>query len=132
MIIEDILNGVVVYEEMIKKNVIRELPFMATENIIMDAVKKGMDRQEVHEIIRELSMEEVKSIKIHGNDNHLIDRIVSDGRLKLTKEELDNILIPSKYIGFSVEQTKEYLEKVRKILDKNKEYLDIEDEEVTL
>ena len=132
VIIEDILNGVVVYEEMIKKNVIRELPFMATENIIMDAVKKGMDRQEVHEIIRELSMEEVKSIKIHGNDNHLIDRIVSDGRLKLTKEELDNILIPSKYIGFSVEQTKEYLEKVRKILDKNKEYLDIEDEEVTL
>lgn len=132
IIIEDILTGIVVYEKMIEKNVKRELPFMATENIMMNAVKKGMDRQDVHEIIRELSMEEVKSIKLYGNENNLIDRILKDGRLNLTCEELEDILDPLKYIGFSVKQTEEYIEKVRNIIEKNKEYLNIQKEEVTV
>ena len=125
IILENILDGVVVYKKMIEKNIRKELGFMATENIMMDAVKKGMDRQEVHEIIRTLSMEEVKSIKIEGKENHLIDRIVKDGRLGLTMEDMEKILDPKQYIGFSVEQTKEYLSKVRKILDDNNKFLRI-------
>ncbi len=132
IIIEDILDGVVVYEKMIEKNVKKELPFMATENIMMKAVKKGMDRQDVHEIIRELSMEEVKSIKLYGNENNLIDRILKDGRLGITCDEMNDILNPSKYIGFSIEQTEEYLKKVRCVIEKNRKYLNIPKEEVTV
>lgn len=91
-----------------------------------------MDRQEVHEIIRTLSMEEVKSIKIEGKENHLIDRIVKDGRLGLTMKDMEKILDPKQYIGFSVEQTKEYLSKVRKILDDNNKFLRIKKEDLTL
>ena len=132
IILENILDGVVVYKKMIEKNIRKELGFMATENIMMDAVKKGMDRQEVHEIIRTLSMEEVKSIKIEGKENHLIDRIVKDGRLGLTMKDMEKILDPKQYIGFSVEQTKEYLSKVRKILDDNNKFLRIKKEDLTL
>lgn len=132
IILENILDGVVVYKKMIEKNIRKELGFMATENIMMDAVKKGMDRQEVHEIIRTLSMEEVKSIKIEGKENHLIDRIVKDGRLGLTMKDMEKILEPKQYIGFSVEQTKEYLLKVRKILDDNNKFLRIKKEDLTL
>lgn len=132
IIMKDILDGIVVYDKMIERNVRKELPFMATENIMMNASKKGMDRQVVHEIIRELSMEEVKSIKIDGNENNLIDRIIKDGRLNLSKEELDGILNPNKYIGFSKEQTEEYVKKIKKILEENIKYLNIEKEDVVL
>lgn len=132
IIIEDILDGIVVYEKMIERNVKKELPFMATENIMMRAVKKGMDRQDAHEIIRELSMQEVKSIKMQGNENMLIDRILKDGRLGLTKEDIKDILEPQKYIGFSIEQTKEYVQKVQEILKENEKYMNIPKEEVSL
>ena len=99
---------------------------------MMKAVRKGMDRQDVHEIIRELSMEEVKSIKLYGNENHLIDRILKDGRLGITCDEMNDILNPSKYIGFSIEQTEEYLKKVIFVIEKNRKYLNIPKEEVTV
>ena len=102
----------------------KELPFMATENIIMESVKKGMDRQDVHEIIRELSMEETKSIKLEGKPNNLIDRIIKDGRLSLKQEDLKNILIPSEYIGFASQQTMDFIENdINPILEKYKDLI---------
>lgn len=123
IILYNILNDVVVYKKMIESNLKRELPFMITENIIMRAVKNNMDRQEVHEIIRQISMEEIKSIKLEGNENKLIDRIISDKRLNLTKEEISDIIDPKKYIGFSVEQVEDYIKDVDLIIEKNKEYI---------
>lgn len=119
MVIDNILSDTVVYEKMIEKNLKNELPFMATENIIMRAVKNGMDRQEVHEIIRQISMEEVKSIKLEGNKNCLIDRILESKKLKLSKEDLDDILNPNKYIGFSVEQVLDYTNYVDSVIKEN-------------
>ena len=120
----NVLDGVVVYPKVIEANIMKDLPFMLTENIIMESVKKGMDRQDVHEIIRELSMEEVKSIKFEGNPNNLIDRIIKDGRLGLKQEDLKNILNPFEYIGFAREQTEYFIENdVNKILEKYKDII---------
>ncbi|WP_067143296.1 adenylosuccinate lyase [Oceanivirga salmonicida] len=129
----NIISDAVVYEKMIEANLKKELPFMATENIIMRAVKNGMDRQVVHEIIRQLSMEETKSIKLDGNPNKLIDRILKDGRLKIDEKELTDILDANKYIGFAVEQVEDYIKVVDIVLEKNKEFmLDIKNEEVLI
>lgn len=118
----NIMDGVVVYPKVIEANIQKELPFMATENIIMESVKKGMDRQEVHEIIRQLSMEETKEIKLNGKPNKLIDRIIEDGRLPLKKEDLDGILVSSKYTGFASEQTESFIkEEIDPILNKYKD-----------
>ena len=120
----NILDGVVVYPKVIESNIMKELPFMATENIIMESVKKGMDRQDVHEIIRELSMEETKSIKLEGKPNNLIDRIIKDGRLSLKQEDLKNILIPSEYTGFASQQTMDFIENdINPILEKYKDLI---------
>ena len=105
----NIMDGTVVYPKVIEANIQKELPFMATENIIMESVKKGMDRQEVHEIIRELSMEETKEIKINGKPNNLIERIIKDGRLGLKSEDMDGILVSAKYTGFAEEQTVNFI-----------------------
>lgn len=118
----NIMDGVVVYPKVIDANIQKELPFMATENIIMESVKKGMDRQDVHEIIRQLSMEETKEIKLNGKPNKLIDRIVSDGRLPLEKGDLDGILESSQYTGFASEQTENFIkEEIDPILEKYKD-----------
>ena len=104
---------------------------MATENIIMESVKKGMDRQEVHEIIRELSMLETKEIKLNGKPNNLIDRIIKDGRLGLKAEDLDGILVSANYTGFAGQQTVEFInEEINPILDKYKGEISEEKEEL--
>ncbi len=117
----NILDGLVVYPKVIEANIMKELPFMATENIIMEAVKNGQDRQEVHEIIRELSMETTKRVKLEGLSNDLIERIKKDGRIKINSEKLEDILIPEKFIGFAAEQTEMFTkEEVDPILEKYK------------
>ena len=111
----------VVYPKVIEANIQKELPFMATENIIMESVKKGMDRQEVHEIIRELSMEETKEIKYNGKPNNLIDRIIKDGRLGLEIKDIEGILVSSDYTGFAEEQTENFIkDEIAPILSKYK------------
>ena len=113
----NILDGIVVYPKVIEANIMKELPFMASENIIMEAVKNGQDRQEVHEIIRELSMETTKRVKLEGLSNDLIERIKKDGRIKVNSEKLDSILEPGKFTGFAAEQTEAFInEEVEPIL----------------
>ena len=121
----NIMDGVVVYPKVIEANIQKELPFMATENIIMESVKKGMDRQEVHEIIRELSMEETKEIKINGKPNNLIDRIIKDGRLGLKSEDMEGILVSKNYTGFAEQQTEDFINKeINPVLEKYKDEID--------
>ena len=123
----NIMDRVVVYPKVIEANIQKELPFMATENIIMESVKKGMDRQEVHEIIRELSMEETKEIKINGKPNNLIDRIIKDGRLGLKSEDMEGILISKNYTGFAEQQTEDFInEEINPVLEKYKDEIDEE------
>ena len=125
------MDGVVVYPKVIEANIQKELPFMATENIIMESVKKGMDRQEVHEIIRELSMEETKEIKINGKPNNLIDRIIKDGRLALKAEDMEGILISVNYTGFASEQVVDFIsQEIDPILEKYKNEIIDEREEL--
>ena len=127
----NIMDGVVVYPKVIEANIQKELPFMATENIIMESVKKGMDRQEVHEIIRELSMEETKEIKINGKPNNLIDRIIKDGRLGLKAEDMKGILVSANYTGFASEQVLDFIsQEIEPILEKYKNEIIEEREEL--
>lgn len=124
----NIFSDVVIYEKIIEKNVLKELPFMATENIIMKAVENGLDRQEVHEIIRKLSMQATKRVKLEGLDNNLIELIKENEILSKYVLNLEEILNPIDYIGFSDKQTEEFLNfDVKKILEKyNKEILENE------
>lgn len=118
----NITSGLVVYEKMIRKHIDEELPFMATENILMEAVKKGGDRQELHERIRIHSMESAKMVKQFGEKNDLIDRICQDPCFDLSKDEVVGILKPENYIGRAEEQVVEFIEDiVVPILDKNKD-----------
>ncbi|WDV47840.1 adenylosuccinate lyase [Clostridiaceae bacterium M8S5] len=120
----NVFDGLVVYENMIKKHIALELPFMATENILMQAVKKGGDRQELHEIIRELSMEVSKRVKIEGKDNNLIERLAEHPKFGLSKEELVKIMDYTKYTGRSAKQVEEFISKdIKPILDKHKDEL---------
>ena len=101
-----------------------ELPFMATENIMMDAVKAGGDRQELHEKIRTLSMEAGKNVKEKGLDNNLLELIAADPAFGLSLEELKQTMDPSKYVGRAPQQVDEFLnEVIRPILDENKSVL---------
>jgi len=109
-IYQNIADGIVVYPKIIEKHVMEELPFMATENILMEAVKRGGDRQELHERIRQHSMAAAKRIKVDGLPNDLIDRIANDPAFGMTKEEIISVLDPVNYIGRSREQVEEFLE----------------------
>ena len=101
-----------------------ELPFMATENIMMDAVKAGGDRQELHERIRELSMEAGRNVKEEGKDNNLLELIAADPAFNLTLNELKQSMHPSRYIGRSKEQVERFLQTVvNPVLEANKELL---------
>jgi adenylosuccinate lyase len=100
----------VVYEKMIERHIMAELPFMMTENIIMEAVKKGGDRQALHEAIRVHSMEAGAKVKVEGLENDLIDRIVNDPIFKLTKEDLSDLMTPAAYIGRCPEQVDYFIE----------------------
>ena len=120
----NVSDGLVVYPKVIEANLLKELPFMATENIMMDAVKAGGDRQELHEKIRELSMIAGKRVKQEGLDNNLLELIAAEPMFGVTLEELQSKLDPMKYVGRSKEQVDEYLANVIKpILDSNKEEL---------
>lgn len=121
---KNILEGLVVYPKMIEKRIMSELPFMATEYIIMEGVKKGGDRQELHELIRVHSMEAGKQVKVEGLENDLIERILNDSSFDIDREKLMEILDPKNFIGFAPEQVVDFLEsEVNPILEKNKELL---------
>ena len=123
----NVLNGLVVYENRIRKRIMEELPFMATEYIIMEEVKKGGDRQEIHEIIRAHSMEAAKQVKQKGLENDLIKRLAEDKRLSMNQDQLSKILDPANFVGFAKEQTEDFLnEKVNPILDQYKDIIGIE------
>lgn len=121
----NVADGLVVYPKVIEQRLRKELPFMATENIMMDAVKKrGADRQQLHERIRIHSMAASKVIKEEGGENDLLERIANDEEFGVTLEELENILQPDKYTGRAKEQTEDFLNNfVNPVLEK---YKDIE------
>lgn len=122
----NVVDGLVVYPKVIYQQFMREIPFMATENIMMDAVKKGGDRQELHEKIRVYSMEAGKTVKLEGKDNNLVDLIANDPAFGLTKEDITSILKPENFIGRSPEQVSDFLsEHVNPIIEKNKDLLGI-------
>ena len=108
----NVVDGLVVYPKVIEKHMMAELPFMATENIMMDAVKAGGDRQELHERIRELSMEAGKNVKENGMDNNLLELIAADPAFNLSLEELKKNMDPKKYVGCAPAQVEIYLEEV--------------------
>ena len=120
----NVLDGLVVYPKVIAKHIQEELPFMATEYIIMEGVKKGGDRQELHELIREHSMEAGKQVKVEGKPNDLVERILADPRFNIDKEKLQQVLDPANFIGFAPIQTEEFLrDQVQPILEKYKDLL---------
>ena len=120
----NVVDGLVVYPKVIEKRLMSELPFMATENIMMDAVKAGVDRQEMHEKIRTLSMEAGKNVKEKGLDNNLLELIANDPSFNMSLEDLQKTMDPSKYVGRSPEQVEEFLrDEIQPILDANKEIL---------
>ncbi len=125
----NVVDGLVVYPKVIEKRLMSELPFMATENIMMDAVKMGGNRQELHERIRELSMEAGRNVKEEGRDNNLLELIAADPAFNMTLEDLQKTMEPSRYIGRSKEQVEAFLTKVIKpILEKNQELLGVKAE----
>ena len=125
----NVADGLVVYEKVIEKHIMAELPFMATENIMMDAVKRGGDRQELHEKIRTLSMEAGRNVKERGLDNNLLELIAAEPSFGITLEELKKQMNPSKYTGRSKEQVEDFLKEViRPILEENKAELGLEAE----
>ena len=117
----NVTEGLVVYPKVIRKHLMEELPFMATENIMMDAVKAGGDRQELHEKIRTLSMEAGKRVKADGEANDLLDRIAQDPAFGMSREDLEACMDPEKYTGRAREQVEEYLAEVVKPLLKENE-----------
>ena len=125
----NVVDGLVVYPKVIEKHMMAELPFMATENIMMDAVKAGGDRQELHERIRELSMEAGKTVKVKGKDNNLLELIAADPAFNLSLEDLQRSMDPKKYIGRAKEQTERFVNTVvQPILDSHKELLGVKAE----
>ena len=120
----NVVEGLVVYPKVIEKRLMSELPFMATENIMMDAVKAGGDRQELHERIRELSMEAGRNVKVEGKDNNLLELIAADPSFNLSLEELKKTMDPMRYVGRAPEQVEEFLnEVIRPILEENRDCL---------
>lgn len=120
----NVTNGMVVYPKIVRRRVMAELPFMATENIMMDAVKKGGDRQALHEKIRQYSMDAAKRVKQEGLDNDLCEKIAADPDFMISKEEMDAIMNPENFTGRSAQQTEEFInECIRPILEANKDLL---------
>lgn len=125
----NVVDGLVVYEKVITKRLMSELPFMATENIMMDAVKAGGDRQELHEKIRTLSMEAGKNVKQEGLENNLLELIAADEEFPMSLEELQASMEPSRYVGRSASQVEEFIKEiVQPVLDDNKDLLGLEAE----
>lgn len=126
LLINVILGGSV-YPVMAKRHLDEELPFIATENILMDCARRGADRQDMHEAIREYSVAVAKRMKLEGKDNDLLDRLLADKRFMLTKEDLDRILNVRSFIGLAPEQTESFIEnEVKPVLEKNKDLLGVD------
>ena len=120
----NVVDGLVVYPKVIEKHLMAELPFMATENIMMDAVKAGGDRQELHEKIRTLSMEAGRQVKVEGKDNNLLELIAADPAFNLSLEQLKAAMDPSRYVGRAPRQVEEFLqETVHPLLQENEAVL---------
>ena len=125
----NVTDGLKVYPKVIDRHLRAELPFMATENIMMDAVKAGADRQEMHEKIRTLSMEAGRRVKEEGEENNLLDLIAADPAFPQTREELEQSMEPSKYVGSAPYQVMKYLkEEVKPVLDAHKDALGLKAE----
>ena len=125
----NVVDGLVVYPKVIEKHLRSELPFMATENIMMDAVKAGGDRQELHEKIRTLSMEAGKTVKEEGKENNLLELIAADPSFNMTLEELEACMEPSRYTGRSGRQVEMFLrDVVNPVLEANKDVLGMKSE----
>ena len=125
----NVTEGLVVYDKVITQHLMAELPFMATENIMMDAVKAGGDRQELHEEIRKLSMQAGENVKKYGKENNLLQLIAQNDKFPMNEEELKNTMHTSKYIGRAISQTEEYIKEfVVPVLDNNKDILGIKPE----
>ena len=123
-ILLNVCDGLVVYPKVVRQRVMKELPFMATENIMMKAVKKGGDRQQLHERLREHSMAAARNVKEEGLENDLIDRICADPAFGLDREELDALMSPELFTGRSASQVVEFVEGlVRPVLEENREIL---------
>ena len=125
----NVVDGLVVYDKVIEKRLMSELPFMATENIMMDSVKAGGNRQELHEEIRKLSMKAGENVKKYGKENNLLELIADDDKFPVGIEELNATMDPSKYVGRSASQVTEFLENiVNPILEANKDILGVKAE----
>ncbi len=123
----NVVSGLVVYPKMIEKHLLAELPFMATENIMMEAVKRGGDRQELHEKIRVHSMEAGKVVKVEGGENDLLKRIAADPSFGMTLEDLESVMKPENFIGRAPQQTTEFIDEyIKPILDEHKDMLGME------
>jgi adenylosuccinate lyase len=120
----NIVDGLVVYDKVIYQHFMNEIPFMATENIMMDAVKAGGNRQELHEKIRTYSMEAGAVVKKEGKPNDLLNRIANDPAFNMTLEQLQALMKPENYVGRAPQQTEEFIsEVIQPVLDANQEVL---------
>lgn len=125
----NVISGGTLYPKVMEKHLMEELPFMATENILMHGVQQGGDRQELHELIRQYSVEVAKNVKMYGKENNLMELIKADARFKLTKEDADALCDPMKFVGLAPEQTEEYLNNtVYPLLRENADLLGVEAE----
>ena len=123
-LVANVVDGLVVYPKVIRKHMMAELPFMATENIMMDAVKAGGDRQELHEKIRQLSMQAGRHVKEEGGDNNLLELIAADPTFHMTLEDLERSMDPAKYVGRAPQQVEAYLrDHIRPLLNENRDVL---------
>ena len=120
----NVTSGIVVYPQMIRKRVMEELPFIASENIMMDAVKKGKDRQVLHERIRRHSMEAGKNVKERGLPNNMIDLLCNDSEFGLSRSEIMSLLQPENYTGRSAEQVFEFVRDfIDPVISENKDHI---------
>lgn len=126
----NVSDGLVVYPKVIEQRLMKELPFMATENIMMDAVKRGGNRQELHERIRVHSLEAARMVKVEGKENDLVDRIANDSEFGITKDEILQVLKPELYVGCAPMQVAEFLENEVKVALDGIEMID--DAEITV
>ena len=123
----NIISGGTIYPHVTRKHLNEELPFMATENIIMYCTRKGGDRQELHEAVREISVEVTKRIKLEGCDNDLLERIINDKRFDLTEHELNKIMDINNFVGLAPQQAEEFIENnIKPVLKKNSDFLGAE------
>jgi len=133
IIANNVCNGLVVYDKVIDKHIEQELPFMATENIIMESVKRGADRQELHEHIRQHSMEASRRVKLEGKENNLLENIAGDPLFKLTKEEIAGLLNVDSFVGRAPQQVDSFISgTVARIMTRGKEYGAVESVDITI